>query len=102
MNYCPICGWKVDQSFQSPCTEPFTHYDPMEGLMIYGPFSSGKQIICHEAGFLHFVINGAEHRLVQLGVEVKEPEGEWRFEHDPNDFVNSDGDSNELGIDLPF
>lgn len=102
MNYCPICGWKVDQSFQSPCTEPFTHYDPMEGLMIYGPFSSGKQIICHEAGFLHFVINGAEHRLVQLGVTTDENKEEWRFEPFFDTPAQSNDESNEEGMDLPF
>ena len=98
MKYCPICGYKVDISFDSPCTEPFAHYYPMSGLLIYGPFSSGKQIICHESGFLHFVINGTEHRLVQLGVtqeEAKEAQGEWQFEHDPQDFASDDNE-------LPF
>lgn len=62
--FCPNFGQKC-KYFEVP----FCHTDPLEGLMIYGPFSTPKTIICPTGndGYFHFRLDATdEHRLVKL------------------------------------
>ena len=67
--FCPICGTKATY-FEVPFAEPFTHTDPLDGLLIWGAFSEGKEIVCRDGDCVHLKILIAEehHRLVKLNV----------------------------------
>ena len=67
---CPICNKKVEDYFESSVKEPFTHYNPLAGLTIYGPFSAEKETICQTEKYLHFRFEDGEERLVKLGCSV--------------------------------
>lgn len=118
MKNCPICGKEVGAYHELPFDKPYTHYNPFDGIMIYGAFSAPKETLCFENNFLHFAFYDAEnnlvdHRLVQLGVEnptTKSPsdeyyEGTMEYDEDDNweedlalDEVDNYGDDD----DLPF
>lgn len=69
MKYCPLCGQKVDEAFSTAATEAFTHTDPLIGTLLWGAYSSPKQLLCQDAAFVHFKTGGDRHRLVMLGRE---------------------------------
>ena len=96
MTHCPICKKKIDSFYKSECEEPFTHFNPMQGLTIYGPFSAEKETICNENGFLHFRFTDGENRLVELGVQEDFNEIYAGEDYDPHP-IGDDSDE-----DLPF
>ena len=98
--HCPICKKKIDSYFKRECEEPFTHYNPMIGLTIYGPYSADKEVICNEDGYLHFMFGDGDHRLVELGVsEVIINPAEY---HHPAEHSFSDCHDDEDDEGLPF
>lgn len=85
MKFCPVCGKEVEAYHEVTFKEPYIHNNPMDGIFIYGAFSSPKETLCHERNFLHFAFYDADnvlvdHRLVQLAVEIpttKSPSEEY-------------------------
>ena len=63
---CPLCGAEVDICYQSSARAPFTAPTPLEGLVIWGPYSSEKRIVCQDQEWVHFVFADGEARLVRL------------------------------------
>ncbi len=63
---CPLCGAKVAVAYQSDSPEPFTSHSPYAGLIMWGPYSAEKQVLCQNERFVHFVFGDGEHRLVRL------------------------------------
>lgn len=43
---CPGCGKIVTEILQSSMEKPFTAYDPIEGLRLWGPYSAPKGKVC--------------------------------------------------------
>lgn len=90
--FCPICGQR-SAYYESPLPEPFTHYEALEGLLIWGAFSAPKEIVCKDDGnYIHFkiLVDGVNdsNRLVKLNVQpeplpqiVPQPQKEY----DPTD-----------------
>jgi len=68
---CPHCGHTIDFAYQLdiPIDAPFRSYDPMDGLMAYGPYDIKKILRCDKKGMCHFVLDEGmlrgEHRLVK-------------------------------------
>ena len=73
---CPICKEKIDVNIESSVDQPFAHYNPMIGLMIYGPYSSDKEIKCQDDEFIHFKFADGESRLVKLDCDFDKIDGE--------------------------
>ena len=77
MTHCPICKKEIDNYFESSHREPFIHHSPFHGLIIYGPYSAEKEVICQNEDYLHFVFVDGEHRLVKLGVGEDKVSDSW-------------------------
>jgi len=73
---CPVCGAKPDVNFESSVKQPFAHYKPMVGMLIYGPYSSEKEVKCQTDEFIHFEFADGENRLVKLGCDFDKMNGE--------------------------
>ena len=70
---CPMCEKEVRDFFQvrSVAGKPFLAADPDEGLLVYGPYGTPKEVICFtENGrfnYLHFrFTRGRRERLVRI------------------------------------
>lgn len=106
MNSCPLCSKAVDSFHETDVETPFTHHDPFVGLNIWGPLDAAKEVVCQDKQFVHFVLAGAEHRLVQMGTmpttsfmdDIDDDFDEYddyslyddedNYEHDEEDFPN--------------
>lgn len=73
---CPVCGQKIDCFCESSVKQPFAHYNPMVGMMIYGPYSSEKDVKCQSDEYIHFQFTDGENRLVRLGCDFDKIDGE--------------------------
>ena len=73
---CPVCGAKTDVNFESSVEQPFAHYNPMVGMLIYGPYSLQKEVKCQTDEFIHFEFADGENRLVKLGCDFDKMNGE--------------------------
>lgn len=73
---CPVCGAKIDCYCESSVEQPFAHYNPMVGMMIYGPYSSDKDVKCQNEKHIHFQFSDGENRLVKLGCETDRIDGD--------------------------
>lgn len=83
---CPFCGGKINKRYEIHADEAFTAYNPFQGLVVWGPYSAEKEIICEKNGVVHFRI-GEEHRLVKM---LGNPD---YIQHDENFKEQHDGDS---------
>jgi len=43
---CPLCGKETKETINMPYDRPWVSVSPIEGLSIYGPYSSDKGIYC--------------------------------------------------------
>ena len=75
-NKCPNCKEKVDYYFESSQKEPFIHINPMVGMMMYGPYSSDKDVKCQAKDYIHFVFPDGDSHLVKLGCQFDKVNGE--------------------------
>jgi hypothetical protein len=70
---CPICGNPIQSYYETDATKPYTHTNPFLGIEIWGTLHDGKQTICCNDQYVHFVFPyNNEHRLVKMGVEETE------------------------------
>lgn len=97
MQYCPVCNQKVDSYIETDVDTPFTHWNPMLGIDIWGPYSSEKPVVCETNEYVHFTFAGQD-RLVKLGCEM--PDEDWDLEDDddecPDDDVYDEHDEEEF------
>ena len=63
---CPICRKDVASFHKANTNKPFTSYDPIEGLTVWGPYSAPKIVLCENKRFVHFQFADTEERLVEL------------------------------------
>ena len=63
---CPICKKQVRFFYKANTDKPFTSYDPMEGLTVWGPYDVSKKVICKNKRFVHFRFADLEERLIEL------------------------------------
>ena len=63
---CPKCEKEIEAYFEADTATPFTSKNPYDGLIIWGPYSAQKEVICEVPGFIHFRFADLEDRLVKL------------------------------------
>lgn len=64
---CPMCG-QTATYFEIATSKPFTAENPMDGLIVWGPYSVPKKILCQNEKWVHFRFGDLEERLVLLTV----------------------------------
>lgn len=64
---CPGCQQEIDDVIHIDAREPFTAFDPWQGLSVWGPADVPKELVCCTGQWAHirFTDDGAE-RLVRM------------------------------------
>ncbi len=63
---CPICGNPIQSYYETEATKPYTHTNPFLGIEIWGTLHDGKQTICCNDQYVHFVFPYDNEHLARL------------------------------------
>lgn len=65
--HCPLCKERITDFATCHADEPFTAYDPFEGLLAWSAYTVPKELLCFDGTWVHFRFSETgDTRLVKL------------------------------------